>query len=146
MRRTGLLWLLPAAAAAVLAGCSATTTSTTTTSAPTTSAPSTTASSVAPGSSGLSGGTTTSGTAAAGSAPCTNAALLDGVTAQDASVTEITLFRCDGQWAYAQTSNSTGAFLLEANGPRWSVVPATAATCQGSTVPSAIRSVACVAG
>jgi hypothetical protein len=98
------------------------------------------------GTSGLSGGGTTPGTGAAGSAPCTKAALLDGVAAQDPSITDITFYRCSGQWAYAQTANSTGAILLEANGPRWSAVPATAAVCEGTTIPSEIRAVACVAG
>jgi hypothetical protein len=85
-------------------------------------------------------GTGPVGSVVAGSAPCTEAAILDGVNAQDSSVTSVSQYACDGQWAYAGTATTT--LLLEANGPRWSPVDAVT-NCTTASIPADIKSVAC---
>jgi hypothetical protein len=85
-------------------------------------------------------GTDPAGSVVPGTAPCTEAALLDGVNAQDSSVTSLTQYSCDGQWAYAATTTTT--LLLEANGPRWSPVD-TITNCTTASIPTDIKSVAC---
>jgi hypothetical protein len=85
-------------------------------------------------------GTAPAGSVVAGTAPCTEAAILDGVNALDASVTTVTVYSCDGQWAYAGTATTT--LLLEANGPRWSPVD-TVTNCTTASVPADIKAVAC---
>jgi hypothetical protein len=93
------------------------------------------------GPSGTTGTSGPTGTAVTpGSAPCTHDAILDGVTAQDPTVSTLTDFRCDGQWAYAHGYTST--FLLEANGPNWEAVD-TLTNCPSAAIPDDIKAVAC---
>jgi hypothetical protein len=79
-----------------------------------------------------------------GTAPCTAHALIDGIAAADTSVDAVATFTCDGQWASATGASGT-VFLLEANGPRWSVVDGSS-VCSTATIPAAVRSSGCPPG
>jgi hypothetical protein len=87
--------------------------------------------------------TTPSSTGRPGTAPCTADALLEGIAASDDTVEAIGSYACDQQWAHATGDGKP--FLLEANGPRWSVVDPSS-VCSTATIPSAIRSPGCPSG